>query len=381
VRCRISIFGGWAGRWHKPLRVFGPSGRTPEFGSAHMIEGMKEMLHWHRDAFAVFPVGKGHDIEVNEFDFRDNGGVVYEQNGVRVIHWQRSHAKDGASAYRLDWNGLSMVWTGDGRPSLLDAEFASGADVYITETQAELCAISSGVQGVPPFLGRYRLDTHDTPAYAAIQRVQYVQRVHEPARFGRSGRPRKHRHEPFKVEGRVDCMVRGGSSPLGRTGKAPQSRAFLRPGTVADAVRRSTCCCHVASTSIRSARTRSHTDGQQTTSLPLGGAFDQIPDRTNGQRSGEFSRRRAGCRIVGVRTAAADVCATCAMQYELSVSAQQGLTCERTQPPAFRGDHDHGFMSADCVSADQASQAGHALEISPQAITRSSVILRCRIGI
>ena len=108
----LYMFGGWAGRWHKPLRVFGPSGRTPEFGTAHMVEGMKQMLAWHLDAFAVFPVGQGHDIEVTEFDFRDNGGVVYDENGVRVIHWQRSHAKDGASAYRLDWNGLSMVWTG-----------------------------------------------------------------------------------------------------------------------------------------------------------------------------------------------------------------------------------------------------------------------------
>jgi ribonuclease Z len=54
----------------------------------------------------------------------------------------RSHAKDGASAYRLEWNGLTVVWTGDGRPSKLDAQFAAGADVYITETQPELCAIS-----------------------------------------------------------------------------------------------------------------------------------------------------------------------------------------------------------------------------------------------
>jgi hypothetical protein len=60
-----------------------------------------------------------------------------------------------------------VVWTGDGRPSKLDAQFAAGADVYITETQPELCAISSGVQGVPPFLGRYTLDTHHTPGYAA----------------------------------------------------------------------------------------------------------------------------------------------------------------------------------------------------------------------
>jgi hypothetical protein len=60
-----------------------------------------------------------------------------------------------------------MAWTGDGRPSHLDAKYAGGVDVYITETQAELVSISSGVQGVPPFLGRFTIDTHHTPGYAA----------------------------------------------------------------------------------------------------------------------------------------------------------------------------------------------------------------------
>lgn len=161
------MFGTWAGGWHEPITVHGPSGRTPEFGVANMVAGMKQMLTWHIDAFSVFPVGKGWDIQVNEFDFRDNGGVVYEKNGVKIIHWQRSHAKDGATGYRLDWNGLSMVWTGDGRPSKLDIKYAKGCDLYITEMQAELMEISSGVAGVPPFLGRYTVDTHHTPGYAA----------------------------------------------------------------------------------------------------------------------------------------------------------------------------------------------------------------------
>lgn len=78
-------FGGWAGRWDRVFQVYGPSGRTPEYGTAAMVKGMKQMLAWHDDAFSVFPVGKGHDIEVHEFDFRDNGGVVYEKNGVRII--------------------------------------------------------------------------------------------------------------------------------------------------------------------------------------------------------------------------------------------------------------------------------------------------------
>ena len=40
---------------------------------------------WHKDAFSVFLVGKGWDIKANYFDFRDNGGVVYEKNGVKGL--------------------------------------------------------------------------------------------------------------------------------------------------------------------------------------------------------------------------------------------------------------------------------------------------------
>jgi ribonuclease Z len=163
----LYMFGTWAGGWHENLTIYGPSGRTPEYGTTEMVEGMKKMLGWHRDAFSVFPVGKGWDIVVNEFDFRDNGGVIYDENGVKVIHWQRSHAKDGASGYRLDWNGMCFVWTGDGRPSNLDIKYAKGCDLYVTELQPELMEINSGVQGVPPFLARYTVDTHHTPAYAS----------------------------------------------------------------------------------------------------------------------------------------------------------------------------------------------------------------------
>ena len=162
----VYAFGAWSGRWHEPLRVYGASGRGPEDGISHMIKGMKMMMKWHIDAFSVFPISEGWDIEVNEFDFQDDGGVIYDKNGAKVTHWRRSHAKDGASGYRLDWNDMCVVWTGDGRPSELDIKYAKGCDLYITETQAELMSISSGVAGVPPFVGRYTIDTHHTPTYA-----------------------------------------------------------------------------------------------------------------------------------------------------------------------------------------------------------------------
>jgi ribonuclease Z len=95
-------FSAWAGRWKQPLRVTGPSGRTPELGTKGMIAGMKQMLKWHLEAFDSCPIGDGYEIEVNEFDWKDENGVCYDKNGVTIRHWRRSHTKDGASAYRLD---------------------------------------------------------------------------------------------------------------------------------------------------------------------------------------------------------------------------------------------------------------------------------------
>lgn len=39
----VYMFGTWAGGWHQPMQVYGPAGRTPEYGMAKMIEGMKMM--------------------------------------------------------------------------------------------------------------------------------------------------------------------------------------------------------------------------------------------------------------------------------------------------------------------------------------------------
>lgn len=158
-------FSAWSGRY-TPLRVHGPSGRTPELGTKGMIKGMKQMLQWHLEAFDQFPIGDGYEVDVNEFDFKDDNGICYEKNGVTVRHWRRSHAKDGASAYRLDWNGLSFVWTGDGRPDDLTVEFSKDVDVFVTEGQPDTARIISAKYGIPPWLYNYTIDTHHTPHYA-----------------------------------------------------------------------------------------------------------------------------------------------------------------------------------------------------------------------
>ena len=170
------MYGPRLGRWEEPLKITGPSGRTPQHGLKTMVGHMQKMMNWGVQANNVFPAGKGFEIEVNEFDFKDDGGVVYEKNGAKIIHWRQSHAGgDGASAYRLDWNGLSMSFTGDGRPNSLTSKYAKGVDLLITEIQAELLATTSAVMGTMPILGRLTVDTSHDPAYAAGYLYNQVQ--------------------------------------------------------------------------------------------------------------------------------------------------------------------------------------------------------------
>jgi ribonuclease Z len=82
----LYAFAPWMGRW-KPLRVHAPSGRTPKDGIKHTVEGMKMMTQWHTDSFNCCPMGDGYEVEVNEFDFRDDNGICYNKDGVTIRHW------------------------------------------------------------------------------------------------------------------------------------------------------------------------------------------------------------------------------------------------------------------------------------------------------
>ena len=160
-----------------PLRVYGPSGRTPELGTKAMVENMRKMNRWHEENFASCPIGDGMEIEVTEFDWKEENGICYDKDGVKVRHWPRSHVKDGASAYRLDWEdaGLSFVWTGDGRPDELSAKYGAGADVFVSEGTIDTPSLSALKVGSPPELWEYVIDIFHTMYYAAGYLFQQAQ--------------------------------------------------------------------------------------------------------------------------------------------------------------------------------------------------------------
>ena len=155
----------WMGR-RTPLRVHGPSGRRPEEGTAHMVEGMKEMSRWNTTSYSTVPTGRGFEVEVNEFDYEDDGGICYQQDGVTVRHWRRIHNMSGATGYRLDWNGLSFVWTGDGRPDDITIEQCQGVDLFVTELQLDTGALIALKSGVPEVIYDLTIDVVHTDHYA-----------------------------------------------------------------------------------------------------------------------------------------------------------------------------------------------------------------------
>ncbi len=140
-----------------------------------MIDGMKRMAHWHTDSFNAFPIGDGYEVEGNIFDFRDDNGICYDQHGVTVRHWRRAHTKDGAYAYRLDWKGLSFVWTGDGRPDALTTKLSQGVVVFVTELQPDLGNLTSLKFGLPALMTNVTIDQAHTPHYAAGYMFAQVQ--------------------------------------------------------------------------------------------------------------------------------------------------------------------------------------------------------------
>ena len=154
------IQGGWT-----PLHIYGPSGSEESYGVAHMVKHMMKMTAWHQDSFNAWPIGEGYDPVVHEFNFMKEGGVAYENNGVKITHWPTSHTKDGATSYRLDWNGKSLCYTGDNRPNSLTIKHCKGVDMLISEVQTATVSMSAQALGMPVALGAYTIDTSHTPAY------------------------------------------------------------------------------------------------------------------------------------------------------------------------------------------------------------------------
>jgi ribonuclease Z len=117
-----------------PLRVWGPSSSEPRLGTAAFGAAFNKMMAWDIESRrAVVSAGTGWRADFTEFDYSINGHVVFEENGVRISAFPAIHCIDGPVSYRLDWNGLSVVYLGDGKPSQFMVDNAQNVDVLVHE--------------------------------------------------------------------------------------------------------------------------------------------------------------------------------------------------------------------------------------------------------
>ena len=117
-----------------PLQVWGPSGPEPRLGTAAFGEAFKAAMAWDIESrMGVVNHGEGHKAIFQEFDYAEEYKEVYCENGVVITAFPALHCIDGPNSYRLEWNGLTLVYLGDGKPSEYIVEFGQGADILIHE--------------------------------------------------------------------------------------------------------------------------------------------------------------------------------------------------------------------------------------------------------
>ena len=131
----ITLFGSYrkSGRMDRGLEVWGPSGSEPRFGTRYFVDAIRDACEWDSESSRAIHSPQSFEMTANEFAVRQEA-VVYERNGVTVHSFPEIHAIDGAVGYRVDFEGLSMVFSGDNGPSWpLVRGCEGGVDLLIHE--------------------------------------------------------------------------------------------------------------------------------------------------------------------------------------------------------------------------------------------------------
>lgn len=178
---------GPAGNRKSPLYVFGPSRSqkrnpkgSPEFyedGTKDMCEAFRKAWRWHSESMSFIqthdpnyqpptkkdwglphdpvPVGDdspkdGYALVPIELDWRKYGkvegdNVAYHnpKTGVKITHFPVIHCRQGSIGFKIEWNGLTAIYTSDTKPETMSIQQASGSkpvDIFIHE-----CALPADV--------------------------------------------------------------------------------------------------------------------------------------------------------------------------------------------------------------------------------------------
>ncbi|MBR1280361.1 MBL fold metallo-hydrolase [Bradyrhizobium sp. AUGA SZCCT0283] len=111
---------------NRPLEVWGPLGTEKMLG--HLVQAFEFDIKFRISDDKARPEG----VVVNAHDI--NPGVSYERSGVKITAIEVDHAPvEPAYGYRIDYNGRSVVLSGDTRTSANLIRAAEGVDLLVHE--------------------------------------------------------------------------------------------------------------------------------------------------------------------------------------------------------------------------------------------------------
>jgi ribonuclease Z len=136
----------WGGRT-KPLEVIGPAGTNELVGN---------LVKTYAPDIAARPDQPQIDLVGRDFE---KDGVVFDRNGVRVTAFTVDHGPARpAVGYRIDFNGRSVLISGDTRLNQNVIKYGAGVDLLLHEVLAVNPAV---LQKVPKLMAIF--DLHTSP--------------------------------------------------------------------------------------------------------------------------------------------------------------------------------------------------------------------------
>jgi ribonuclease Z len=156
--------GGVVGNRVNTMRVWGPAGHAPEYGTAYAMEHMQQMLTWDKGSRLGNVDIRGLELEVNEFDYKAVNQEIYNENGVVIRTIPAIHALDGPVSFILEWNDLKFAYSSDTFPNKWWMEHAKGADIAIHECFASPKLLVEKQRFTPQTALNVGTQVHTSPA-------------------------------------------------------------------------------------------------------------------------------------------------------------------------------------------------------------------------
>jgi ribonuclease Z len=148
-----------------PVEVWGGAGDDPALGTARFVDLVQQALAWDHKSMQGYVPTTGSVAISHEVPY-DRAEVIYERNGVTITSFPVIHVLNGAVGFRVDYDGQSVVFSGDTLPSMTLVEASQDCDLLIHETFLP-AEVFSELMSFPIEQARMVVNEGHTPANAA----------------------------------------------------------------------------------------------------------------------------------------------------------------------------------------------------------------------